>query len=1637
MTNLRMQRTTFAVLAVVFILVTSIWVSNGAFASVGAADDPPPFSPEDLPDAVRFPRAAVIEAVESGQITADGGYTPEIVGGVEVDPANTYPWMASLQYYDQPYCGGSLIGGDGEYAQWVLTAAHCWVDDFGNVLPFDEHDTVVLGEHDFATISGDEVVSHIAEVHMYPGYFNFPYSYDLALIKLDAPVPVSDVISPINIAHVSNLEHFPATTIGWGVTSFGGLPSDVLLEAQIEIFPDSLCELYGTSFNPDTMVCAGAPDYSADSCQADSGGPLFIQEEFGSYLLVGVTSFGRGCATPDYPGVYADVAGGLAWVYSLLYPSTLCADQSSIPQTECEALTDLYYEANGETWINNTNWMTNPDPCTWFGVTCTAGHVTEVDLDYNGLSGYLPYTLGNLPNLELLDLWVNELAGTIPENFGSLSNLRYLSLTSNHISGEIPPSLGNLSLLETLSLSENRLTGTVPVELGNLTNLESLRFSSNPLSGTLPYQLSNLTHLIAFMMSSTDISGPMPIDYVQMFDLEYLTYGDTGICEPQYPAFEDWLSGMPTPPYRTNIPCLPSTDPSTVPAAELNALIDLYHSTNGDAWTDNTNWLADDSPCDWYGVTCREGHVTRLDLDINNLDGQLPASLVDLPYLNWLGMGFNYLTGTIPAEIGQLTDLVHISFEANRLTGSIPVELAGLSNLKRLNLQANLLEDELPSELGNLSSLQYLYLAYNNFIGSLPGNFTNLVNLKEFDFSHTVVCIPEDAAIQAWLSGIVSLSDSGFSCTFCVDQTDIPQTECEGLVDLFGSTQGIMWSNPSGQWLESDAICTWYGVSCAEGHISALELEHNNLNGVIPDSIGGFPSLQMLDLSGNWLHGALPVQIGNLTNVTIFDIAGNQLTGAIPSSLGYLNKVTELFLASNQFEGTIPSEIGNMSALFYLDLNDNPISGSLPAEIGNLSNLRNLLVEETNLSGPIPLEFMQLDLGGFIYQYTDICEPQTPEFQAWLAGISFVLGTDNPCSVCNTQTDVPQTECAALEAFYNSTDGDHWLDNTGWKVDENVCAWYAVGCDAGHVVSIDFNIGLASDNHVTGVLPPEIGDLTYLNELRITNNAISGPLPAEFFGLSGLEVLDLENNLLDGGIPTAISGLTALRTLNLRENAFTGSLPAELYQLSTLEWLELAENNLDGSLPADIQNLSNLTWLDLSANTFSGNIPSELGNIPNLVTIYLSGNEFSGSIPESLGNLSYLQRLGLGNNQLEGEIPTTFLGRYFHMLSLANNQLSGEIPNLRFVGDYYVSYLYLNNNQFTGPIPTSISEVTFVDLSYNQLSGDIPLFRSKSVNFSHNNLDGSFYETPEYRGTTDYADYSYNQIGGQIPDLRLAYYELNLSHNNFVGGIPDGLFLDTRLDHLDVSFNQLDGTLPGDITNMGHLYYFLVNDNNFIGGIPEAYVGLPMQTFYFNNTGICTPDTPEMQTWLDSITDLQTTGSICSVPVASFLAPVEGGIVLQPRSWVMARAEDPVSGMKQVEFYAKLNGTWTLLAVDTTEEDGWRYLWSTYAIEQHTVDLKLVAVNNQNFQTVVTMEGLTVTDHFTSPEGYQSRGNRPTGEEPAESAQPESQIEPSFESQESASPPRVVVERKFTPMEHVMTNFRFKFWWFTPLRMPY
>lgn len=221
-----------------------------------------------------------------------------IVGGVPVAPPRAFQYQVSLG--SSHFCGGSLIA-----PRWVLTAAHC----LGGV------GVVKVGMHEREPRPDDECVqtSEVKREIPHPSYNDGTLDYDIALLELSSPVDYAPIA--LNTDAAVESAGTPLTVSGWGTTSSGGSLSDVLLKVGVPVVADGACNQAYNGGITQRMICAGYDEGGRDSCQGDSGGPLIhAPEGGGDPVLVGVVSWGHGCALPGKPGVYTRVSELTGWV---------------------------------------------------------------------------------------------------------------------------------------------------------------------------------------------------------------------------------------------------------------------------------------------------------------------------------------------------------------------------------------------------------------------------------------------------------------------------------------------------------------------------------------------------------------------------------------------------------------------------------------------------------------------------------------------------------------------------------------------------------------------------------------------------------------------------------------------------------------------------------------------------------------------------------------------------------------------------------------------------------------------------------------------------------------------------------------------------------------------------------------------------------------------------------------------------------------------------------------------------------------------------------------------------------------------------------------------------------------------------
>ena len=226
-----------------------------------------------------------------------------IVGGAEISPAHSLPWQVGLmlpQYNTFIFCGGSVLN-----SRFVITAAHCTAGKSASGI------RVAVGAHDRRNMASTRIIP-VKQIHQHSEYNSQTFNKDISLLELAEEITFSDKVRPVCLPRGNDAyADVDALVSGWGTLKSGGSQPMVLYSVNVRTITNSKCaQAYGSSITQN-MLCAAAQ--GKDSCQGDSGGPL-VNRVGGRATQIGVVSFGKGCADPNYPGVYVRVTEMMNWI---------------------------------------------------------------------------------------------------------------------------------------------------------------------------------------------------------------------------------------------------------------------------------------------------------------------------------------------------------------------------------------------------------------------------------------------------------------------------------------------------------------------------------------------------------------------------------------------------------------------------------------------------------------------------------------------------------------------------------------------------------------------------------------------------------------------------------------------------------------------------------------------------------------------------------------------------------------------------------------------------------------------------------------------------------------------------------------------------------------------------------------------------------------------------------------------------------------------------------------------------------------------------------------------------------------------------------------------------------------------------
>ncbi|XP_071530688.1 venom protease-like [Panulirus ornatus] len=238
----------------------------------------------------------VCKAFTCGTPNRDG----RVVGGVQTSPGE-YPWLVSLFHRRKLYCSATLVTD-----RHLITAAHC----LKRVTKASMD--IVLGMYN--KTNPNEATRQVRKAEQWWAHKDFErrsFNNDIGIILLNESVTITKYVRPVCLPESLDRDYVGEMGIvaGWGRQSEDGKPSTILREVSVPIMSNAECKT--TKYKPQeitsNMMCAGYTEGKIDACQGDSGGPL-VFDNGASFDIIGVVSWGQGCARARYPGVYTRIS---------------------------------------------------------------------------------------------------------------------------------------------------------------------------------------------------------------------------------------------------------------------------------------------------------------------------------------------------------------------------------------------------------------------------------------------------------------------------------------------------------------------------------------------------------------------------------------------------------------------------------------------------------------------------------------------------------------------------------------------------------------------------------------------------------------------------------------------------------------------------------------------------------------------------------------------------------------------------------------------------------------------------------------------------------------------------------------------------------------------------------------------------------------------------------------------------------------------------------------------------------------------------------------------------------------------------------------------------------------------------------
>ncbi|KAL7095278.1 hypothetical protein ACP275_10G013700 [Erythranthe tilingii] len=602
--------------------------------------------------------------------------------------------------------------------------------------------------------------------------------------------------------------------------------------------------------------------------------------------------------------------------------------------------------------------------------------LSTLDLYNCRFNGSLPPTIGNLAELDFLDISGNNFTGSIPL-FHLSKKLTYVNAARNSLTGSLSSMhFQGLLNVANINLGNNLLGGNIPSYLFVLPSLQWLDLSNNKFDGPIQEVSKPSSSLIVIDLSSNYLEGPIPKFFFKLTELSLSSnfFNGTVQLEMLSPNLS-WLElsfnnlSIVWDHSNSSLPLLPRIKNLGLASCKLKSFPPLSRETRLNVLDLSSNQLKGQIP-NWIweignGSLMQVNlsfnifddfqkpykflpYLIVLDLHSNQLQGELPIH-PPMAFI-YVDFSFNYFNNSIPNEIGNLIGrAIFFSVSNNKLTGEIPASICNASYLQGLDLSGNALNGSIPSCLPNKNlDLGVLSLARNNLSGDIPDTFTDNCSLRTLDLENNVLTgkIPGSLVNCSFLE-VLNIGNNRIEDTFpCM----LTKMELRVLILRSNGFHGelLCSSAPTQEW----------------PNLQIIDISHNNFGG----------DISVLNFS-NW-RGMISVDNNNNDQIRFYffdfnelhyqDVVAITIKGLEMELTKILTIFTSIDFSSNKFHGEIPDSIGDLKSLYLLNLSHNAIMGCIPASIGNLKQLGSLDLSSNNLTGNIPVELASLGFISFL-----------------------------------------------------------------------------------------------------------------------------------------------------------------------------------------------------------------------------------------------------------------------------------------------------------------------------------------------------------------------------------------------------------------------------------------------------------------------------------------------------------------------------------------------------------------------------------------------------------------------------------------------------------------------------------------------